>query len=227
MMQHTGTAPRIGMGPKAVPQVSGEEFSTLINLSGRRRFTSQRVVLFAVLAEQGREGALAASEEALASFVAAHAVLVRGDARCPGIFCEELRQAYYGASGGDAPIQAFIGLAQRVHGALQSRQSGAATLVDQLVESATPLLAALNRLTQVYEDLSRRHAARSRKQLLDMMSEIQAIAKQARIVAFNAQIVASRAQGAGREFSVVSAELSHVTSRIDELVREALRSNGA
>jgi hypothetical protein len=227
MMQHTGTAPRIGTGPKAVPQVSGEEFSTLINLSGRRRFTSQRVVLFAVLAEQGREGALAASEEALASFVAAHAVLVRGDARCPGIFCEELRQAYYGASGGDAPIQDFIGLAQRVHGALQSKQPGAATLVDQLVESATPLLAALNRLTQVYEDLSRRHAARSRKQLLDMMSEIQAIAKQARIVAFNAQIVASRAQGAGREFSVVSAELSHVTSRIDELVREALRSNGA
>ena len=114
-----------------------------------------------------------------------------------------------------------------VHGALQSQQPGAAALVDQLVECATPLLAALNRLTQVYEDLARRHAARSRKQLLDMMSEIQAIAKQARIVAFNAQIVASRAQGAGHEFSVVSAEMSHVTSRIDELVREALRSNGA
>ena len=227
MTQQTGTAPRIGAGPKAMPQVSGEEFSTLINLSGRRRFTSQRVVLFAVLAAQGREGALAASEEALASFVAAHTVLVRGDARCPGIFCEELRQAYFGASGGDAPIQAFIGLAQRAHGALQSRQPGAGALVDQLVEGATPLLAALNRLTQVYEDMARRHAARARKQLLDMMSEIQAIAKQARIVAFNAQIVASRAQGAGREFSVVSAELSHVTSRIDELVHEALRSNGA
>ena len=227
MTQQTGTAPRIGTGPKAMPQVSGEEFSTLINLSGRRRFTSQRVVLFAVLAAQGREGALAASEEALASFVAAHTVLVRGDARCSGIFCEELRQAYFGASGGDAPIQAFIGLAQRAHGALQSRPSGAGALVDQLVESATPLLAALNRLTQVYEDMARRHAARARKQLLDMKSEIQAIAKQARIVAFNAQIVASRAQGAGREFSVVSAELAHVTSRIDELVHEALRSNGA
>ena len=125
MTQPTGTAPRIGTGSKAMPEVSGEEFSTLINLSGRRRFTSQRVVLFAVLAAQGREGALAASEEALASFVAAHIVLVRGDTRCPGLFCEELHEAYYGAAGGDAPIQAFIGLAQRAHGALQSRQPGA------------------------------------------------------------------------------------------------------
>src|SRR6185503_14737727 len=65
MTQQTGTAPRAGTGSKGMPQVSGEEFSTLINLSGRRRFTSQRVVLFAVLAAQGREGALAASEEAL------------------------------------------------------------------------------------------------------------------------------------------------------------------
>ena len=57
------------------------------------------------------------------------------------------------------------------------------------------------------------------------MGDIQSIAKQARIVSFNAQIIASRAQASGREFAVVAAELSDITGRIDELVREAVRSS--
>lgn len=38
---------------------------------------------------------------------------------------------------------------------------GAPALLEALVESATPLLATLNRLTQVYEDLARRPPAPS------------------------------------------------------------------
>ncbi len=41
--------------------------SHLINLSGRRRFTSQCLVLYAVLAHQGKAGALEISHEALRS----------------------------------------------------------------------------------------------------------------------------------------------------------------
>ena len=125
MTQPTGTAPRIGTGSKAMPEVSGEEFSTLINLSGRRRFTSQRVVLFAVLAAQGREGALAASEEALASFVAAHIVLVRGDTRCPGLFCEELHEAYYGMAFDPVPIRGAVPVGCVMHGSRPPSRPGA------------------------------------------------------------------------------------------------------
>ena len=57
------------------------------------------------------------------------------------------------------------------------------------------------------------------------MSQIKAISMQARIVSFNAQVVASRAGTSGREFSVVAAELSQINGRIDELVREAMRSS--
>ena len=226
-MLHSGEAStRDARAFKSASRLTGEVYSTLINLSGRRRFTSQRLVLYAVLAAQGRDAALQVSKDALATFRDAHVGLVEGNAELPGVFCDELHEAYFGAGGSDAPIREFIALAQRTHDAIASGARAVPALLDQLVERATPLLAALNSLTQLYETLARRHAAQARKQLVGVMSDIESIAKQARIVSFNAQIVASRAGAPGREFSVVAAELSQITSRIDELVREALRSSG-
>ena len=64
-----------------------------------------------------------------------------------------------------------------------------------------------------------------RKQLAGIMSDIESIAKQARMVAFNAQIVAARAGNAGKEFSVVAGVLSDITSEIDTLVKEAMNDS--
>lgn len=209
----------------ASPRLSGEVYGMLINLSGRRRFTSQRVVLYALLASQARVGALAMSTDTLATFREAHAALVEGNSQVPGVFCEELREAYFGALEGDKVIRAFIGLAQRTLDAIQAGAPGAAAWLDQLVDSTTPLLAVLNRITQVYEDLAKRQAGLAKTHLVGVMGDIESIAKQARIVSVNAQIVAARAGAAGREFSVVASELSQITGKIDQLVREALRTS--
>ena len=80
-MLHLSHAPtdapkRAAAAPK---QTAGELFSKSINLSGRRRFTSQRLVLYALLASQGREGALATAHDALAIFRDAHAALLDGE----------------------------------------------------------------------------------------------------------------------------------------------------
>lgn len=223
---HAERAPtRPQTGAPATQRLSGEVYGTLINLSGRRRFTSQRVVLYAVLATQGRDGALAMSAEALAVFRAAHAALVDGDDTLPGLYCDELRDAYFGAIGADRVIRAFIALAERVLEAIPLRTRAVAGLLEQLVESATPLLAMLNRVTQVYEDLAKRQASTAKKQLVGVMGEIETIAKQARIVSFNAQVIAARAGDSGREFAVVSAELTQITGKLDGLVREAMRSS--
>ena len=219
-------APRFGSRPAAAPQ-SGEVYSILINLSGRRRFTSQRVVLYATLALQGRADAMASAAEALDTFCAAHAALIDGNEQVPGVFCEALEQVYFGAGGADEVIRDFIGLARRSLDAIAGGSRGAPALVDQLIEKATPLLAVLNRVTQVYEDLGKRQGAGARKQMTRVMQDIEAIAKQARIVSFNAQVIAARAGAAGREFAVVSGELTQITGRLDELVREALRSSAA
>lgn len=206
-------------------KLSGETFAMLINLSGRRRFTSQRLVLYAVLGTRSAPNAVGTARDALKLFAEAHDILVNGNDQVPGVFCEELEAVYFGNEHGDARIRDFITLAQQALNAVEKGTANGVALVDQLVDMATPLLALLNRITQVYEELSKRHALRVRKQLVGIMSDIESIARQARMVAFNAQIVAARAGTAGKEFSVVAGVLSDITGEIDTLVKEAMNDS--
>ncbi|HEY8880101.1 MAG TPA: type IV pili methyl-accepting chemotaxis transducer N-terminal domain-containing protein [Roseateles sp.] len=202
---------------------AGEAFGRLINLSGRRRFTSQRVVLYAVLASQAREGALATARDALATFRECHAALLEGDLS-PNVVGGELKQAYFGDDRAEERIGDFIDLAQRALEAIGASARSAPGLLEELVEASTPLLGPLNKLTQVYEDLARQQAASAKRQLSAVMGDIETIAKHARIVSFNAQVVAARAGVSGREFAVVSGEFTQITGKLDGLVREAVRS---
>ena len=205
--------------------LSGDVFGALINLSGRRRFTSQRVVLYAVLASMGHEGAIQTARETLTQLRDAHLTLVDGKGSLPGIFCGQLRDAYFGTLQGDRIIRQFIDLAESTLAAIVDDARGAPALLDELVRSATPLLSVLNGLTLVYEEQSKRHAQAQKRQLHDMMGEIKTIARQARLVAFNAQIVAARAGPAGKEFSVVASTMTTITAEIDDLVHAALDSS--
>lgn len=202
--------------------LSGDVFGALINLSGRRRFTSQRVVLYAVLASMGHEGAIDTARQTLAQFRDAHLALVEGKGGLPGVFCGQLQDAYFGTLQGDRVIRDFIDLGERTLAAITGEQRGAPVLLDELVRSATPLLSVLNGLTLVYEEQSSRHAQAQRRRMQDMMGDIKTIARQARMVAFNAQIVAARAGEVGKEFAVVAGTMTNITAEIDDLVHAAL-----
>lgn len=205
--------------------LSGEVFGALINLSGRRRFTSQRVVLYATLASLGHQGGVETARAALDLFRDAHKALVHGDGVLPGVFSESLRAAYFGELQGDRKIRDFIETAERTLEAIEAKSRRVDDLLDALVQSATPLLAVANQLTQIYEEESRRHAVAVKRQLLGIMTDIRTIAQHAHVVSFNAKIVAARAGSAGREFSVVAGELIEITTRIDELMKAALRDS--
>jgi len=207
--------------------LSGEVFGALINLSGRRRFTSQRIVLYALLASSGRAGAVDTARAALRLFCEAHEALVNGNAELPGVFSDRLRDAYFGDLQGDRNIRNFISIAEQTLEAIEGKSVRVPGLLEELVDSATPLLAVANQLTQIYEEESRQHAMTVKRQLLDIMTDIGSIAEHAHIVAFNAKIVAARAGNAGREFSVVAGELIDITVRIDSLVKAALRDSVA
>lgn len=209
----------------SVVPLSGEVFGMLINLSGRRRFTSQRLVLYAVLASQGHENAAAIGREALGLFRGAHTSLLKRSGDLPGVFCPELEDAYFGRLEGDRHIRHFIDIAERTLNAIEDKLRAAPELLAELVKTTTPLLAILNQITSIYEEQSKKHARLMRNQLRGIMTEIETIAREANMVALNARIVAARSGVAGKEFSVVAGVLSNITNEIDNLVKAAL--NGA
>ncbi len=207
---------------KAARPLSGEVFGAMINLSGRRRFTSQRIVLYALLAAQGQEGSLAVAQEALALFRSAHQALLSETDELPGVFCAELQQAYFGKYEGDRKIRGFADLAERALRAIEGGTASALTLQTELVQATTPTLVVLNQITGIYEEQSRLHARQMRRQLRSVISEIETINRQARMVAFNARIVAARAGHAGTEFSVVAGVMSNISGEIDQMISTAL-----
>ena len=209
----------------AVTTLSGDVFGALINLSGRRRFASQRVVLYAVLASMGHAGAIAVARDTLALLADAHTTLIEGRGNLPGVFCGQLRDAYFGTLQGDRVICNFIALAGSTLDGIADNRAGTPLLLDELVRNGTPLLSVLNGLTLVYEEQSKRQAQLQKRQLQAMMADIRTIARQARIVAFDAQIVAARAGQAGEQFAAVARTMTSVTTEIDELVRAALSSS--
>jgi hypothetical protein len=203
------------------PELSSDVFGALINLSGRRRFTSQRVVLYAVLASLGHDGAAATARATLAQLREAHTTLIEGKGSLPGVFSGQLHDAYFGTLQGDKNIRAFISLAERTLDAIAGDGVGAPVLLDQLVNSATPLLSVLNGLTLVYEEQAKRHAQAQRHQLHELMGQLRTVSQQARQLAFNAQVAAARAGTQGRDFGAVAASMAEVTAAMDALVREA------
>lgn len=211
----------------AVVPLSGEVFGMLINLSGRRRFTSQRLVLYAVLASQGHDNAAAIAREALGLFRGAHTSLIKRSGDLPGVFCPELEEAYFGRLDGDRNIRHFMDVAERTLNAIEDKLRAAPELLAELVQGTTTLLAILNQITSVYEEQSKRHARLMRNQLRGIMTEIETIAREANMVALNARIVAARSGQAGKEFSVVAGVLSNITSEIDDLVKAALKGAAA
>lgn len=211
------------VAPVGAPELSGEVFATLINLSGRRRFTSQRLVLYAVLAAGKTPQAFGVAQEALKLFKDAHTSLMKGSNGLPGVFSTALQAAYFGPAQGNEIIMGFIALAERVLHAIEAGwRYQLPVLLEELIESTTPLLVTLNSITAVYEQEARDHAKKVEHQLHQAMDEIKTISKQAQVVAMNARIVAARAGPAGREFAVVATELISITTDIDTVLQTAM-----
>jgi hypothetical protein len=163
---------RFGLGaPSGGADQAPDSLATLINLAGRQRMLSQRVVLHTVLAAQGDLAALTVAQEALELFRFSHGRLLAAP---------PLHDALHGERGANAPAQAFMQLAEETLSAIARTQHGIARMVSSLVARAGPVLGVLNDLTQVCEMLSRgelqaqrAHQAALREQMLGLADEWQ------------------------------------------------------
>jgi hypothetical protein len=210
---------------QALPaDVSVETIGELINLSGRQRMLSQRIVLQMLLAAQGDAAALEIARTCLATFAATHADLVDGNGRLPGVFSDPLRELYFGKPRGDARIRQFIDLGKA---ALQSPPGASGTgqrhpAVDALVAQATPMLDLLQTITQAYQQTMHACEVALRKRQTEIADHLGRISMQANIVAMNARVSAARAGPYGREFSVITTVLADIIQEMDQLIRHVV-----
>ena len=198
--------------------VSGETIGELINLAGRQRMLSQRIVLHVLLATQGHHAANEVAKQCLSIFARTHADLVDGNDRLPGVFCEALRQLYFGSHRADERIRRFIDDAQRAIDSASAGSSAAGAAADALVEQASPLLELLQTITLGYQNEMRnveRAASKCDEQLAEQLGRI---SMQANIVAINARISAGRAGPYGREFAVVTSLLSDIVKEMERMI---------
>ncbi|EIF31225.1 hypothetical protein BCh11DRAFT_06742 [Burkholderia sp. Ch1-1] len=213
--------------PLSDADVSSEVLSSLINMAGRQRMLSQRIVLKAILAFQQFDGALAIARDTLNTFADSHTALTRGRDGLPGLFSPALRDAFHGSGQVAAKIAEFIALASTALEAIGRASPRADDALKALVDSVDPLLTHLHGVTAVYEQESRRIARLQKKEQQQLIERIKAIAKEAHIVSFNGQIVASRAHVTGREFAVVAGVMTTITKELEAVVSAFVKKTSA
>lgn len=195
-----------------------------VNMAARQRMLSQRLALQILLAERGQAGQLEGAEESLALFTASHAKLVESARSAAREEAQKIEDVY----GRQRVGEVVQGFAQRCRRALDALRLPAERRgpVDDVYLGLDEVLKALNLATSVFDDISARREQRLMAELKGIVTDIQQVAKQAKIVSFNALVIAARAGDAGREFGVVAGTLSGISGEVDRLAVKGIELVG-
>lgn len=200
----------------------------LINIAGRQRMLSHRVVMFLALSEAPDEDdpheLLAEAEAALTGYEAGVRLLLQGDPEqgIPPLSSERVRRILAqpmgrGASGA-VVLESFSTDSRTCLELLAARRDGCHRRIRALADLAgTVLLPLLNAIVAAFEEdleeglrLEAERAADVRAVMTGALDDIEQMASKIRMIAFNALIEAARAGDAGKAFSVIAEEIKNL-----------------
>lgn len=199
---------------------------SLMNIAGRQRMLSQRIVLQTVLAVQGQAEQARAARQTLELFETSQARLVQTPRQLDAASAREVQAIYHGPQGVGAAIDAFARQARTVLDLADHGSARAADALAMLVGTTDGVLKALDAATTVFDQVQRRQSEAMMNELTGIVSSIQTVAREAKVVSFNAQVMAARAASHGREFAIVANVLSGITAEIDRLSLQAVSLAG-
>lgn len=141
-----------------------EGSASVINMSGRQRMLSQRIVSLALELDRGDESAREPLKDAIAQFGRAHRNLLdfaRATVDNPTAGAR-LRDTYFGAAGADPAMRAFLAAASRIAGSKgNAGQPGHAADLTLLQTSARgPLLESLEQVVTIHQAVSEERTQR-------------------------------------------------------------------
>lgn len=191
-----------------------------VNMAARQRMLSQRLALQILLAERGIPGQLQAAEDSLKLFTSSHAKLVEFGRSGSSEEAQKVDDVYGRQRVGDV-VQGFVQRCERALATLRlpAERRGR---IDDVYDGLDDVLKALNVATTVFDEITTRREQRMMSELKGIVTDIQQVARQAKIVSFNAQVIAARAGDAGREFGVVASTLSGISGEVDRLAVKGL-----
>jgi hypothetical protein len=198
------------------PQIS------IINLAARQRMLSQRMILQTVLAAAGDNTQLQAAQSSFQLFCDSQTRLRATAGQLDDSSAQRLRDTYEGPRGVGVAIEEFTRCMDAALQCIIDNSPRLQKALANLVANIDPVLDALNTATTTFDSIIKGKADLLIKELSGIVSDIQTVAREAKVVSFNAQVMAARAGQHGREFAVVANVLTGITTEIDGLSRKAV-----
>ncbi len=182
---------------------------------------SQRMILQTMLAAQGDASKLDDAGRSLRVFTESHAQLLATPRQLDPPSARKIESTYHGTQGVGGVIDAFVKLVRTALEHITQRDRRQPESIAALVSHTDKVLEALNTATTAFDEITKAKAESVMRELTSIVSDIQNVAKEAKVVSFNAQVMAARAGQHGREFAVVASVLSGISGEVDGLSRKA------
>lgn len=195
---------------------------SVVNLAARQRMLSQRTILQTLLAAEGNADMLAAANRTFQLFCDSHAELMRTVKLMDPAHMQRIMQTYNGPQGVGPVIERFMQRARTALNDIERNSPQRTRAMSELVATADDVLDALNVATSAFDQIARHNETELMTELTHIVTDIQSVAREAKVVSFNAQVIAARAGEQGRGFSVVANVLSDITHEIDRQSKRAM-----